>query len=257
MPLVLCSDFGSQSLRPGAMKGIIAGIAPDAPVIDLTHELPAADTRRAALLLLQAVKYFPTGTIFCVVSGDGDARPIAAQAGGYIFVGRDDGVLSYALYNQPHAWAADITDALDGEIDPSAANAWTLLPAVAALIHAGAPLETLGQPIPDMYGLEPPPLRVANGALHGEVLYVDGDTAVTSIGLLRWTDTETIIVRPLVGDGVWTVPVAFAQVTVGDRVLRGIWHRASGAGPTAVAESEYLKIIGGALTVGQPVRLSW
>ncbi len=150
MPIVLLTDFGLQDHTVGVMKGVIAGIAPDAQVIDLTHGIAAGDVYGAATTLMQSVKYFPAGTIFCIVVGaDAGVRPVAVQAGGFWFVGPDNGVLSFALYDLPQSWAADVTSAL-GDDEPGD----PLYPAVAALIHAGAPLETLGEPVREIVGLE-------------------------------------------------------------------------------------------------------
>src|SRR5260370_18319295 len=40
-PIALLSDFGYRDHYTGVMKGVIASIAPDAPVVDLTHGIPA------------------------------------------------------------------------------------------------------------------------------------------------------------------------------------------------------------------------
>jgi S-adenosylmethionine hydrolase len=150
MPIVLLTDFGLQDHTVGVMKGVIAGIAPDAPVIDLTHAIAAGDVHAAAIALSQSVRYFPAGSIFCVVVGaDAGVRPVAIQAGGFWFVAPDNGVLSFALYDLPQSWAVDVTAAL-GDEEPGD----PLYPAVAALIHAGAPLETLGDPVREIVGLE-------------------------------------------------------------------------------------------------------
>jgi S-adenosylmethionine hydrolase len=150
MPIVLLTDFGLHDHTVGVMKGVISGIAPDAQVIDLTHGIAAGDIHGAANTLSQSVRYFPVGTIFCVVVGaDAGVRPVAIQAGGFWFIGPDNGVLSFALYDLPQSWAADVTAAL-GDDEPGD----PLYPAVAALIHAGAPLETLGDPVREIVGLE-------------------------------------------------------------------------------------------------------
>jgi S-adenosylmethionine hydrolase len=39
-PIALLTDFGTSDGYVGAMKGVVLGIAPDAPLVDLTHEIP-------------------------------------------------------------------------------------------------------------------------------------------------------------------------------------------------------------------------
>lgn len=101
VPLVaLLSDFGLRDGYPGVMKGVILGIAPGTPLVDLTHEIPPQDVRTAAWVLHTSWRSFPQETVFlCVVDpGVGSARhPIALQAEGRYFVGPDNGLFSYPL----------------------------------------------------------------------------------------------------------------------------------------------------------------
>lgn len=227
MPIVLLTDFGLKDHYVGVMKGVISGIAPEAPVIDLSHGVASQDIRGGAIMLMQAVKYFPVGTIFCVVIDPGvgsDRRPVAVQAGGYWFVGPDNGVLSYALYNAPQTWAVDITNALNDEDPPSQTfHGRDLFAPVAALLYAGAPLESLGDPIMDMVGLAPPKFDVADGWLHGEILSIDKfGNAMTSLGLFKWQTDDSLTLRPLVGTGVWTVQADSSILFIEGEKIAGI-----------------------------------
>jgi S-adenosyl-L-methionine hydrolase (adenosine-forming) len=99
-PIALLTDFGVADGYPGVMKGVILGIAPNAPLVDLTHEIPPQDVRSAAWVLHTAWRYFPERTVFlCVVDpGVGsDRRPIALHAANHYFVGPDNGLFSYVL----------------------------------------------------------------------------------------------------------------------------------------------------------------
>src|SRR5260370_21278476 len=79
------------------MKGVIASIAPDTPVIDITHGTPAQSIVAGAIALRESWRYFPPRTIFLAVidPGVGTARaPIAIETrAGARFVGPDNGVL--------------------------------------------------------------------------------------------------------------------------------------------------------------------
>jgi S-adenosylmethionine hydrolase len=104
-PIVaLMTDFGTGEADIGVMKGVIAGITPDARVIDLTHDIPPQRIVSGAWVLAASYRYFPTNTVFvCVVDpGVGSARgAIALQAGEWFFVGPDNGLFSYILAEQP------------------------------------------------------------------------------------------------------------------------------------------------------------
>jgi hypothetical protein len=60
MIITLTSDFGYKDSFVGIMKGVIAGINPQAQIIDLSHGIAPQDVMGAALLLRHSVKYFPT-----------------------------------------------------------------------------------------------------------------------------------------------------------------------------------------------------
>ena len=109
-PLIaLISDFGGQDWYVSQMKGAILRIDPQARVMDLSHELQAFDIEQAAFVVARASRYFPSGTIFVVVVDPGvgtDRKGIAVKTrSGNIFVGPDNGVLSYVYEQQGIAQA--------------------------------------------------------------------------------------------------------------------------------------------------------
>jgi len=102
--IALMTDFGLGDGYAGVMKGVIAGIAPDVQVIDITHEIAPQQIASGAWILAEAYRYFPRGTVFtCVVDpGVGSARgAIALHAGDWLFVGPDNGLFSYIYTEQP------------------------------------------------------------------------------------------------------------------------------------------------------------
>src|SRR5437763_3644144 len=97
-PIVFCSDYGLADEFVGVCHGVIARIAPDARIIDLTHGIPPMDVRRGAAELCASVHYMPDDAVYLAVvdPGVGTARrPVAVEtAGGRLLVGPDNGVLS-------------------------------------------------------------------------------------------------------------------------------------------------------------------
>ena len=99
-PIVLLTDFGESDGYAGVMKGVIAGIAPEARVVDLTHHIPPQDLDAARFVLWNQHRYFPDGSIFvCVVDpGVGsDRKIIAAKTDRHVFLAPDNGLLDYVL----------------------------------------------------------------------------------------------------------------------------------------------------------------
>ena len=88
--ITLTTDFTEHDGYVGVMKGVIAGIAPQARVIDLSHTVAPQDVFQAALLLGRSVPYFPAGTVHVAVIDPGvgtSRRGIAAQLRDQFFVG--------------------------------------------------------------------------------------------------------------------------------------------------------------------------
>jgi len=101
--IALLTDFGGSDGDVGVMKGVIAGIAPDALIIDITHDVAPQNVDSAAWILASSYHYFPAGTVFvCVIDpGVGSSRgAIALHAGNWFFVGPDNGLFSYVLNEQ-------------------------------------------------------------------------------------------------------------------------------------------------------------
>jgi len=98
--ITLLTDFGTTDHYVGAMKGVMLGIAPDAQLVDISHEISPYGIAEAAYTLAQAWGCFPAGTVHLVVvdPGVGSARrAIAAEFGGRCFVAPDNGVLTMAI----------------------------------------------------------------------------------------------------------------------------------------------------------------
>jgi S-adenosylmethionine hydrolase len=98
--LTLTTDFGLDDPFVGAMKGVIAGICPEARVIDVTHGVEAFNILDGAVKLWQVARYFPSGTIHVAVVDPGvgsERRPLLAKIGAQWFLAPDNGLLTWVL----------------------------------------------------------------------------------------------------------------------------------------------------------------
>jgi S-adenosyl-L-methionine hydrolase (adenosine-forming) len=101
--IAFMTDFGIDDGDVGVMKGVIAGITPDANIIDITHNVAPQNVSSGAWILAAGYRYFPKDTVFiCVVDpGVGSTRgAIAVHAGDWYFVGPDNGLFSYVMAEQ-------------------------------------------------------------------------------------------------------------------------------------------------------------
>ena len=97
--LSFLTDYGLEDGFVAACHGVAARIAPHASIIDVTHLVPPGDIRRGAAVLAQTVPYLPPAVHVAVVDpGVGTARRgVAVAAGDSVFVGPDNGLLSWAV----------------------------------------------------------------------------------------------------------------------------------------------------------------
>jgi len=152
-PITFLSDYGTADEFAGVCRAVIARIAPDAPVIDLSHGVARHDVRHGATVLASSVGYAPAGVHLAVVDpGVGTSRravAVAAAEDGRHFVGPDNGLLSLALerFGGPAA-AVDLAESTV-RLEPVAAtfHGRDLFAPVAAHLALGAELESLGEPI--------------------------------------------------------------------------------------------------------------
>lgn len=175
------SDFGREDEFVGVVRGVIARIAPELRVIDVTHDIAPGDVRAGALALLRAVQYLPHGVMLAVVDpGVGTSRrAIAASTTWGVFIGPDNGLLAPAVAMV--GGADQIHEISNPELILPAEGATfhgrdVFAPAAAVIASEQATVDQLGDPI-DPMSVTPLMLPLVepdgNSGLVGEVLWVD------------------------------------------------------------------------------------
>lgn len=175
--IALLTDFGLADHFVGVMKGVIAGIAPAAGVIDISHEVSPYSIAQARFLLSQSWPWFPTGSIFvCVVDpGVGSARrPIAVRVERRVFVGPDNGLFT-ELLARPKAEARQICNRDLFAGPPSATfHGRDIFAPVAAHLAAGVAFSRIGPRIEDATrSAGANVVRTGRRYWQGEILHVD------------------------------------------------------------------------------------
>ena len=124
--VTLLTDYGLQDEYVGVCHGVIARIAPEARVIDLTHGVPRHAIRAGALALRRALPFTPPGVHVAVVDPGvgGPRRGIAVRCGDRLLVGPDNGLLMPAAEH-----LGGVEEAVD-----LASSPWLLEP-VSATFH--------------------------------------------------------------------------------------------------------------------------
>lgn len=171
--ITLLTDFGTADPYVAEMRGVLYSRAPGVTLADMSHGVPPGDVHAAAYLFGRTWHRFPRGTVHLVVvdPGVGTGRAaLAFGAAGHWFVGPDNGVFT------------SVVGRADGPLiaihaPPEAAPTFhgrDLFSPTAAALAVGAPLATLGEPLPTTpVHLALPAPRYEGKSVFGEVISVD------------------------------------------------------------------------------------
>lgn len=98
--VTLITDFGSKDYYVALLKGHILTVAPQATIVDITHEISPLDIMEGSFFLKSTYQRFPKGTIHIVGVNtyyDHNARMIILEHDGYYFIGPNNGIFSLVL----------------------------------------------------------------------------------------------------------------------------------------------------------------
>lgn len=192
-PICFLSDFGLSDDFAGTCKGVIARIAPQATVIDLTHDVPDFDIVFGAETLAHATHYMPEDTVYMAVVDPGvgtQRRGVAlCSHNGALLVGPDNGLLIPAAQELGGVkTAVSLTDT-DYHLHPTSAtfHGRDIFSPAAAHLSAGLPLLRLGKEIPasSLTKIEMPT----------STLHPDGSVQATIMDIDRYGNARLSIVE--------------------------------------------------------------
>jgi S-adenosylmethionine hydrolase len=175
------SDYGVGDEFVGVCHGVIARLAPDVRVIDLTHGVERHDVRAGALMLRDALPFMPPGVHLAVVDPEvgGTRRAIALRcvAEERFLVGPDNGLLTLAA--ERFGGVDEVVDIGHSpwRLEPVSAtfHGRDLFAPIAARLALGEPLGEAGEPLDaaDLVPLELPTARVEAGDLVAHAVAAD------------------------------------------------------------------------------------
>jgi hypothetical protein len=214
--LALLTDFGASDWFAASMKGVILSLNPAATIVDIAHDIPPGDIQSAAFCLVSCYSCFPEQTIFAVVvdPGVGSKRAaIAIRAGGYFFVGPDNGVLSAAADNfdsievrsieNPACFRSGVSTTFHGR---------DVFAPAAARLSLGFAYDDLGPKRPEMVRLAMPVAETRDGKIIGTILYIDRfGNLITNISPSLITSSASL----QIGDNAIPVCSCYADVVEG------------------------------------------
>jgi S-adenosylmethionine hydrolase len=186
--ITFLTDFGPSA--PAVCRGVMFGIAPDANIIDVSHQVPRYSISDGARTLVFALPYMPVGVHVAVVDpGVGtDRLPLALRTRrGDVLIGPDNGLLipaAEALGGIAEARSIENRDLMLPVIS-SSFHGRDIFSPVAAHVAMGVPFESVG-PVVDvdrLVRLVQPKPTVREGALETVIVGVMSFGNVTFAGV--------------------------------------------------------------------------
>ncbi len=190
-PVLFLSDYGLDDEYVGVCHAVLARLAPEARVIDVSHGIPPQDLLTGAFTLAAAAPYAPEDAVILAVVDPGvgtQRRGVVVETAGPALVGPDNGLLLEAAAALGGATAAVALD--ERRVPPWPLSATfhgrDLFAPAAALLARGAAPSSLGERI-EVSSLVPAP--------HPEVEVGPDGLTCTVIGVDRFGNVR-LAVRP-------------------------------------------------------------
>ena len=180
-PLTFLSDYGTDDEFVGVVHAVVAKLAPEARIIDLSHGIPRHGVLQGALTLARTLPYAPAGVHLAVVDPEVGARrrAVALRTAheDRLLVGPDNGLLLPAA--ERFGGIAEVVEisASPWRLEPVSAtfHGRDLFAPVAARLARGEPLAEAGTPLEpvELVPLDLPAPRRSGGELRATVVGVD------------------------------------------------------------------------------------
>lgn len=185
--VALITDFGLSDWFVGEMKGAMLSSCPGTTIVDVTHHVAPGDIRSGAFTLSACYRTFPERTAFCVVVDPevgSNRKAICADTGKYLFVGPDNGVLSWVFAQEETVRIRTIDNSEFFRCGAVSAtfHGRDIFGPVAAHLAQGAPLVSVGAESVDYVKIPFPLPVVRDNSITTEALAVDRfGNVVTSV----------------------------------------------------------------------------
>ena len=148
----LTSDWGVRDPSPAICRAVVLSVAPEALIVDVTHEVEKYNIGHGALMLWCALPFLPIGAHMCVIDpGVGTARrPVALETSrGDYLIGPDNGVLLPGAERLGGVVRAHLIENAQYRLPvvSSTFHGRDLFAPAAAHLASGVPLEVIGPPV--------------------------------------------------------------------------------------------------------------
>jgi len=230
--IVFMTDFGTANDAVAICKAVMLGIAPDARILDITHQVTPYSIEEGARFLASASPYYPAGTVFVVVidPGVGTSRKavVVKTKKGQYFVLPDNGLITPVIERDALDSAREITntDWMLGQTISSTFHGRDIFSPVGAHLAAGWDFTMVGPEVPQLVRLNPKVSNTTDKGIEGDIIALDdpfgsliSDISGDEFKKLGYSLGDRIIVQ--LNKKPFTVPYVktFMDVPVGEPLL--------------------------------------
>src|SRR6184192_4426074 len=177
--IVFMTDFGTANDAVAICKAVILGIAPEARIMDITHQVTPYSIEESARFLQGVTPYYPAGTVFLVVvdPGVGTSRKaiVVKSKKGQYFVLPDNGLITPVIDRDGLESAREITNT-DWMIQSPISSTFhgrDIFSPVAAHLAAGGDFVLVGPEVSQLVRLNPKAGIVTDKGIAGDVIALD------------------------------------------------------------------------------------
>jgi len=171
--ITLISDMGVSDYYVAAVKGTLLSNAPEAIIIDITHEVPPFNIVYAAFVLKHCFRDFPKGTVHIIgvlPEADEQTNHLAILYDGHYFIGADNGVFSLIFDREPDHI---VVLSVDNQSNELTFPTKTIFASAAAFLSRGGTLEVIGASVMDFKRSIQLLPTTHNNLLKGSVVHID------------------------------------------------------------------------------------
>lgn len=177
--IVFMTDFGAANDAVAICKAVMLGIAPEARIMDITHQVTPYSIEEGARFLAGVTPYYPSGTVFLVVvdPGVGTSRKavVVKSKKGQYFVLPDNGLITPVLDRDGLDSAREITNPhwiIQAPVS-STFHGRDIFSPVAAHLAAGWDYSLVGPEVPQLVQRNPRTPKTTEKGIEGNIIGLD------------------------------------------------------------------------------------
>lgn len=177
--IVFMTDFGTANDAVAICKAVMIGVAPEARIMDITHQVTPFSIEEGARFLAGVTPYYPAGTVFVVVidPGVGTSRKavIVKTKKAQYFVLPDNGLITPVLERDKLEAAHEITNSrwMTGDAVSSTFHGRDIFSPAGAHLAEGWDYTLAGPEVSQLVRLTPRVATVTEKGIEGEVIGLD------------------------------------------------------------------------------------